>query len=131
MFSASRNSCGPSSGPCHLDSRSAGAHPFLRFRISARNQLGKGSRASGREPAFLTDTRLDLLSRRPDQARSVAALGPRAGVEAGEALTVQEVQVAWLARDGLSNPEIGVRLFISSCTVVQYHLGKVFTKLPQ
>jgi DNA-binding CsgD family transcriptional regulator len=43
-------------------------------------------------------------------------------------LTPQETQIAQMAAEGLSNPEIGERLFISSRTV-EYHLGKVYAKL--
>lgn len=77
------------------------------------------------------------------EAMGIAAFAERAGRElraTGETarkrtipathqeLTAQEFQVARLARDGLSNPEIGTRLFISAHTV-QYHLRKVFAKL--
>ena len=63
--------------------------------------------------------------------RELRATGERVRkrrIETREQLTAQEVQVARLARDGLSNAEIGARLFISQHTVA-YHLRKVFSKL--
>lgn len=63
--------------------------------------------------------------------RELRATGERArrrDVTTQGELTPQEAQTAKLAAEGLSNSEIGTRLFISGRTA-EYHLGKVFTKL--
>jgi DNA-binding CsgD family transcriptional regulator/tetratricopeptide (TPR) repeat protein len=63
--------------------------------------------------------------------RELAATGEKVrkrNTETRDDLTAQEEQIASLAREGLSNPEIGERLFISHRTV-EWHLRKVFTKL--
>jgi DNA-binding CsgD family transcriptional regulator len=74
--------------------------------------------------AFAERARRELLATGETARRRTA----QPAVAPSQELTAQEAQVARLARDGLSNPEIGARLYISSHTV-QYHLGKVFTKL--
>jgi DNA-binding CsgD family transcriptional regulator len=64
-------------------------------------------------------------------ARELLATGEKARKRTADTrgeLTAQEAQIAQLAREGCSNPEIGAQLFISPRTV-EYHLHKVFTKL--
>jgi DNA-binding CsgD family transcriptional regulator len=91
-------------------------------RVDAREQLRTAHEmleAMG-AAAFAERARRELLATGETVRKRVS--------DTGHALTAQEAQVARLARDGLSNPEIGARLYISSRTV-QYHLRKVFTKL--
>jgi DNA-binding CsgD family transcriptional regulator len=87
-----------------------------REQLRAAHQMFSDIGAEG----FAERARHELLAtgetarRRSDDARGV--------------LTPQEAHIARLAREGLSNPEIGAQLFISPRTV-QYHLRKVFLKL--
>jgi DNA-binding CsgD family transcriptional regulator len=99
-----------------------------RRRAEAREQLRTAHRMleeMGME-AFAERARRELRAT-GETARTRTVPAARAA-GAGAALTPQEGQVARLAREGLSNPEIGARLFISPRTA-QYHLSNVFTKL--
>ncbi len=63
--------------------------------------------------------------------RELAATGEtvrKRTVDTRDVLTAQEAQIARLASERHTNPEIGAQLFISPRTV-EYHLAKVFTKL--
>jgi DNA-binding NarL/FixJ family response regulator len=63
--------------------------------------------------------------------REVMATGEKVSKRSAETrddLTPQDEQIAQLARDGLTNPEIGAMLFLSPRTV-EWHLRKVFAKL--
>ena len=78
--------------------------------------------------AFAERARRELAAAGETIAKRIAQPARTRPGQASELLTSQEAQVARLASDGLSNPEIAARLFISVRTV-QYHLSKVFAKL--
>ena len=91
-------------------------------RSDAREQLRTAHQlfaAMGME-AFAERTRRELIAT-GETVRKRSA-------ETRDELTPQEEQIARLAGDGLSNPEIAAQLFLSSRTV-EWHLRKVYTKL--
>ena len=91
-------------------------------RVAAREQL---------RAAHDTFTRAGAEAFAERARRELAATGEtvtRRTAETRDVLTPQEEQIARLAAEGQTNPEIGAQLFISPRTV-EYHLHKVFTKL--
>jgi DNA-binding CsgD family transcriptional regulator len=93
-----------------------------RRRVDARTEL------HGAFDMF-TDMGMDGFAERA--RREVLATGAtlrKRTPDTEHELTPQEAQIARLARDDLSNREIGAQLFISARTV-EWHMRKVFTKL--
>jgi DNA-binding CsgD family transcriptional regulator len=94
------------------ENRRLDARKHLRTAYEMFSHMGVGGFAERARREFLATG--GTARRRPEETRGV--------------LTPQEAQIAQLAREGFSNPEIGARLFISPRTA-QYHLRKVFLKL--
>jgi DNA-binding CsgD family transcriptional regulator/tetratricopeptide (TPR) repeat protein len=93
-----------------------------RRRLDAREQLGTAHE-------MLLAMGIDgFAERAARELRATGATARKRRVELSGNLTPQEAQIARLASDGLSNPEIAGRLFLSPRTI-EYHLHKVFTKL--
>lgn len=91
-------------------------------RTRAREQL---------RAAYGTFTRIGAEAFAERTRRELAATGETMRARAPETrdvLTAQEAQIATLAAEGLTNPEIGAQLFLSPHTV-EWHLRKVFAKL--
>ena len=91
-------------------------------RLDAREQLRTAYEMLSRigAEAFAERARRELLATGETVRKRT--------VETRDELTAQEAQIARLAGDGHTNPEIGAELFISPRTV-EWHLRKVFTKL--
>jgi len=94
-----------------------------RRRTEARTQLraAHGMLEAMGMDAFADRARRELRATGETARRRSAAVG-------AQELTAHEAQIARLACDGLTNPQIGARLFLSPRTV-QYHLSNVFAKL--
>jgi DNA-binding CsgD family transcriptional regulator/tetratricopeptide (TPR) repeat protein len=91
-------------------------------RLDAREQLRTAHE-------MLTAMGIEAFAQRAaDELEATGETVRKLSVESPDQLTAREAQIARLARDGLSNPEIGARLFISPRTV-EYHLHKVYGKL--
>jgi DNA-binding CsgD family transcriptional regulator len=96
--------------------RRANRRVDARAELNAAYEMFKGMGMK----VFAERTQRELLA--------TGATMHKRNVESRDDLTAQEGQIARLARDGMSNPEIGAQLFISARTV-EWHLRKVFAKL--
>ena len=114
-----------------------GGYPFLRARTLysfgrwlRRQRRNADSRAPLRQAVDLFD-QLGATRWSAHASQELRATGEKIGrrsTDGSDHLTAQELQIAGLAAEGLSNREIGERMFLSPRTVGS-HLYRIFPKL--
>jgi DNA-binding CsgD family transcriptional regulator len=107
----------------------ARAHLLFGEWLRHEGRLGEARERLRTAEAMFAEIGMEGFADRAQGELVAAGAKPRKRpVDAPEDLTAQEEQIARLARDGLTNAQIGAQLFLSSRTV-EWHLHKVFGKL--
>jgi DNA-binding CsgD family transcriptional regulator len=91
-------------------------------------RLGARTRLRAAYDMFTTMGIDGFAGRAAQELRATGETARKRTVGTAVELTAQEAQIARLVREGLSNPEIAARLYLSPRTV-EWHLGKIFAKL--
>jgi ATP/maltotriose-dependent transcriptional regulator MalT len=107
----------------------ARSHLLYGEWLRSQARLGEARERLRTAEEMVTEIGMEAFAERARRELVAAGAKPRKrSLEERDELTPQEQQIARLARDGLTNAEIGSQLFLSPRTV-EWHLHKVFGKL--
>ncbi len=116
-------------GRCRLAPDRARVHLLHGEWLRREGRLGDARDQLRTAHELLSAMGMEAFAQRArDELQAAGEAAPERTAEDRDGLTAQEAQIAMLAREGYTNPEIGAQLFLSPRTV-EWHLHKVFAKL--
>jgi len=116
-------------GRCRLAPDRARAHLLHGEWLRREGRLGDARDQLRTAHELLGAMGMEAFAQRArDELQAAGEAAPERTAADRDGLTAQEAQIAMLAREGYTNPEIGAQLFLSPRTV-EWHLHKVFAKL--